>query len=345
MSQVYSGAKVWVENPGEAPGLSIQAQDLSEDTLPEESVLLKVQYSSVNYKDALAVTGKGKILRKFPLTPGIDLAGEVVATRSKQWNKGDLLLGTGQGFGEQISGGFANYCVAPAEKLTKVPKGWQAKQAMTLGTAGFTAGLAALRMRQVEQTSSSDYIQGPILITGASGGVGSVATALFHKLDFEVWALSGKKEQHAYLKSLGAAKVWTPDDFCTNVLKFEGSPRPLEKGILGGIVDSVGGDLLAKLIPYVSLWGNVASIGLAASAELGGSVMPHILRGVSILGISSGNCPPHLRKSVWELLAESFSVEELETFVEEVVILSEVYKVSQELLARKRSKRTLVNLS
>ncbi len=340
----FSGAKVWIETRGEVPGLSVHAQDINPGDIPSGSILVKVEYSSINYKDALAITGKGKILRAFPLIPGIDFAGKVAYSKSEHWKVGQLVLGTGQGFGEKISGGLADYCVAPEQKVLGVPKGWGAKQAMIFGTAGFTAGLAALRMKQVEQTSKSSYIAGPIVVTGASGGVGSIATALFSKLGFEVWALSGKETRHTYLKSLGAQKAMTPDDFCKTVLETDGKTRPLEKGVLGGVVDNVGGELLEKLIPYVNLWGNIASIGLASGAAFKSTVMPHILRGVSILGISSGNCPPHLRQEVWDLLAKSFEKKDLENFVEGIVPLSDVFQVSTELLERKRSRRTLVRL-
>ncbi len=340
----FSGAKVWIDGPGAVPGLSIQAQDVSAEDLPAGYLLVKTEYSSINYKDAIAITGRGKILRSFPLTPGIDFAGEVVHSHSEKFKVGQKVFATGQGFGEKLSGGLATYCIAVEDKILAVPDAWKPKQTMILGTAGFTAGLAALRMQQVEHTSDSGYISGPILVTGASGGVGSIATALFAKLGFEVWALSSKKTRHTYLKSLGARKVMTPEEFFSQELKTVDRPRALEKGVLGGVVDNVGGELLSKLIPFVNLWGNVASIGLAAGAELSSTVMPHILRGVSILGISSTNCPPHLREKVWELLAKNFSPEDLEGFIEEVVPLSEVFRVSTELLDRKRSRRTLVQI-
>ena len=259
--------------------------------LGEGEVEIEVEYSSINYKDALAVTGKGKILKKFPLVPGIDLSGKVVNPGSSNFKKGQEVLVNGCGLGETHNGGFCERARVSKDWIIPLPSGLSTKEAMILGTAGFTAALALYRMKQLDQTPD----KGPIAITGASGGVGSWATQLFSQQGFDVVAISSKKHLWDQLKKYGAQKALLPEE-------IQKSKRPLESAQYGGVVDNVGGDLLSQLIPQVHLWGNVASIGLADSHAFQTTVMPFILRGVSIVGASSGNCPMPLRTQIWNYL-------------------------------------------
>ena len=307
-------------------------------------VKIKVQYSSVNYKDALGVTGAGRIFKKFPIVGGIDMAGEVVESPSGKFKLGDPVLVTGCGLGETHDGGYAEYVIESEENV--VPRTWghkptamlTARQAMIFGTAGFTAELALARMLQNGQTPD----MGPILVTGASGGVGQFAIRAFSRTGFEVHALSGKMELRPRLEKLGAKKVIAPKDFSLK-------SRPLESIEYGGAVDNLGGKTLAAIIARVQLWGNVASIGLAESVELQTTVMPLILRGVSLLGVSSNNCARDLRLKLWQKLAAEISSDpseaaDLDQFVMDEVSLQKIVNVSQEMLARKIHGRILVKI-
>ena len=307
-------------------------------------VKIKVQYSSINYKDALGVTGAGRIFKKLPIIGGIDAAGEVVESQSEKFKAGDPVLVTGCGLGETHDGGYAEYVIESEENV--VPREWghkpimklTARQAMIFGTAGFTAELALARMLQNGQTPTL----GPILVTGASGGVGQFAIRAFSRAGFEVHALTGKKELRSRLEKLGAKRVVSPKEVSLK-------SRPLESIEYGGAVDNLGGKTLAAIIARVQLWGNVASIGLADSAELQTTVMPMILRGVSLLGISSNNCSRDLRLKLWQKLAaeishDSSEAADLDQFVTDEVSLEKVVNVSQEMLARKIHGRVLVKI-
>lgn len=303
----------------------MQVQDLSAGELT-----IAVEYSSINYKDALAVTGRGKIMRKLPLNAGIDLAGEITASSHPEFNVGEKILANGCGLGEVHDGGLAEVARIPAEWAIKLPSGLTTFDAMRLGTGGFTAALALHRM--LENGQSPD--KGAIVVTGASGGVGSVAVALFAKLGYQVIAVSNRAEHHAYLYSLGAVEVKTTE-------QLQLGARPLEAAKFGGIVDNVGGDQLAKLIAHVDLWGNVASIGLADNERLPITVFPFILRGVSVLGVSSANCPMPLRRKVWNQLATDWRFN-FDLLKSDTVSLSEVPSVCADLLDRKRVGRAVV---
>ena len=254
---------------------SIQGKlvELTIDDLGEGQVIVDALYSSVNYKDALAATGKGAILKSFPLVAGIDMAGVVRESLDDRFKPGDEVLITGCGLGETHDGGYSQTLRVPADWLVPLPDGLSAWEAMGLGTAGFTAAICVHRMLVNGQVPE----MGPIVVTGASGGVGSFAVNIFSSLGFDVLAVSGKPERVDALKALGAAKVVLPDELAL-------AKRPLDKALYGGVVDNVGGAILSGLIPHVQLWGNIASVGLASGPDLKGTVFPHILRGVSLPG-------------------------------------------------------------
>ena len=300
--------------------------------LSDGEVVIRVHYSGVNYKDALAATGKGAILKRFPLNGGIDLAGVVESSDDPRFKSGQEVLVNGCGLGEVHDGGLAEYARIPADWVMPIPGGLTMKECMVLGTAGFTAGLAIHRMLVNGQTPD----KGPIVVTGASGGVGSNAISMLSGLGYETIAVSGRQEFYEYLTSLGALKVCSSDELGL-------SNRPLDKGIFGGAIDNLGGTLLSQILAHTNLWGNVASIGLADTHQFDTTVFPMILRGVSLLGVSSTNCPMPLRKEIWQRLGQDLKPKHLDKILTEEVKLKNVSEVFEELLNRKRYGRTIVN--
>jgi acrylyl-CoA reductase (NADPH) len=267
-------------------------EELSLDELAAGEVVVRVTHSDINYKDALAATGAGKILRRFPLVGGIDLAGVVESSADARFRPGDAVLVTGCGLSETHDGGYAEYARLQADWLIPIPPTLDAFSVMALGTAGFTAALAIDRMEHNGQRPSA----GPVVVTGASGGVGSLAVDMLAGRGYEVHAVSGKPQAADYLRSLGAAKVLPRGE-----LNF--GSRPLETVRCAGALDNVGGEMLTWLTRTVDYFGNIASIGLAGSAELRTTVLPFILRGVNLLGINSTATPRELRLRVWERIA------------------------------------------
>ncbi len=300
--------------------------------LCDGNVVIRVHYSGINYKDALAATGKGPILKRFPLNGGIDLAGVVESSTDERFSAGDEVLVNGCGMGENHDGGLSQYARVPADWVIPLPKGLNLKETMILGTAGFTAALAIHRMLINDQTKD----KGPIAVTGASGGVGSNAISILSGLGFETVAISGRSEHYAFIESLGATKVCSADSL--NL-----SERPLDKALYGGVIDNVGGQLLSKLVAHTQLWGNVASIGLADTHKFNSTVFPFILRGVSILGVSSTNCPMPLRRKIWERLGLDLKPKSLKDILTEEVKLSDVSSIFDDLLNRKKHGRVIVN--
>ncbi|HZD52488.1 MAG TPA: oxidoreductase, partial [Woeseiaceae bacterium] len=262
------------------------------DDLSEGDVVVKVSHSTINYKDALAATGAGRILRKFPLVGGIDLAGTVVESADKRFSEGDPVLVNGCGLGETRDGGYAEYARLEGDCIVPIPEGMGPREVMQIGTAGFTAALAVHRLQQNGQNPEN----GPIVVTGATGGVGSIAIDLLDGLGFEVVALTGKQDRSDYLERIGAARILLRSE-----LKM--GRRPMEKAEWGGAVDNLGGEPLAWLTRTVRYGGNIASVGLAAGMELNTTVMPFILRAVCLLGINSVETPRDLRLEVWYRLA------------------------------------------
>lgn len=308
-------------------------QQMSLIELTKGEVTIEVHYSSVNYKDALAATGRGKILKHFPLNGGIDVAGIVLESSDPRFQPGQEVLANGMGLGESFDGGYSEVLRVHADSVVPLPKGMTLRESMILGTAGFTAALALSRM----ETNGQEPSKGPILVTGASGGVGSFAVQLFSQKGYEVVAVSQKHEAIKYLKELGADQVIPPAE-----LDF--GPRPLEKARFGGAVDNVGGKMLSQTLAHVNLWGNVASIGMAENMNLDATVMPFILRGVSLLGASSNNTPMKLRHEIWNKLAGEWKPKSLERILARTVELKDLMQAFDDLLHRKVHGRILVQI-
>jgi acrylyl-CoA reductase (NADPH) len=288
-------------------------EQLRLDDLAPGEVVIKVQYSDINYKDALAATGAGKILRRYPLVGGIDLAGEVESSSDTRYVKGDSVLVTGCALSETHDGGYAEYARVKGDWVIPMPPGLDTFTAMALGTAGFTAGLAIDRMEHNGQTPA----KGPIVVTGASGGVGSLAIDMLTARGYEVVAVSGKPTATEYLRSLGATRVLGRQE-----INF--GARPLESVQFAGAVDNVGGEMLAWLTRTVDFWGNIASIGLAGGAELKTTVMPFILRAVSLLGINTSTTPREMRLAVWNRIATDLRPRHLDRIVSRTIAFDDL---------------------
>jgi acrylyl-CoA reductase (NADPH) len=303
------------------------------DELSPGHVVVRVAHSSLNYKDALAVTGRGRIMRRLPLNAGIDLGGVVETSNDAALPPGTAVIANGMGLGEVHDGGLAEYARVPAEWLIPLPSGLTLRSAMALGTAGYTAALALHRMELNVQRPE----MGPIVVTGATGGVGSIAVRLLVVRGYRVIAVSGRREHHDWLRALGAHEVVAADD-----LQLSG--KPLDKARYGGAIDNVGGELLSRLLPHIVEWGNVVAVGLAGGAEVHATVHPFILRGVSLLGASSANSPMPLRRDIWRRLGGDLRVEDLERLVTGEIPLDAVAATATDLLERRLLGRTLVTL-
>jgi len=275
--------------------------DVALEELDPGEVVIKTAYSSVNFKDGLAATGAGKIIRRFPCIGGIDASGTVESSTDARFKKGDSVICTSYDFGVAHDGGYAEYVRAPADWVVPLPDGLSLFDAMALGTAGYTAGLAVERMEQVGLKPGT----GPVIVTGATGGVGSVAVDILAGAGYHVVALTGKEAETDYLKSLGAKEVMLRSSLDLAKIK------PLDKANWSGAVDNLGGDVLAWLAATMQVGGALASIGLAASHTLNTTVMPFILRGVSLLGVDSVNTPMPLRQKVWKRLASDLKPKHL----------------------------------
>ena len=277
------------------------------DELTPGDVVIEARYSSVNYKDALAGTGTGKILRRFPLIGGIDVAGIVASSADSRFRDGDEVLVTGYDLGVAHDGGYAGYVRVPADWVVPLPRGLTLFEAMALGTAGFTAGLSVLRLER----NGLRPANGKVVVTGSTGGVGSIAIAALARLGYDVTAITGKDDAHEYLRQLGARDVLSRTT-------LEMGTRPLEKARWAGAVDAVGGDMLAWLTRTTDHWGGIASTGLTGGVDVHTTVMPFILRGVSLIGIDSATCPMEIRTEVWRRLATDMKPQALQTIVHEI---------------------------
>jgi acrylyl-CoA reductase (NADPH) len=267
-------------------------------------VVIRVSWSGINYKDALAATGAGKILRKYPLVGGIDLAGVVEQSSDARYEPGDRVLVTGSDLSETRDGGYAELARVPGDAVVPLPQGLDERSAMAIGTAGFTAALAIHRMEANGQTPSL----GPVVVTGATGGVGSLAIDMLSALGYRVIALSGKAQAESYLREIGASQVLLRQS-------VDYGSRPLERAQFGGAIDNVGGETLTWLTRTVGYGGNIASVGLAGGAKLETTVMPFILRAVSLLGINSVSTPRDTRLAVWKRLATDLAPRHLARIV------------------------------
>jgi len=296
-----------VVRAGEDKTYRRQILQRSIDDLPDGDVLIRVQYSSLNYKDALSAIGNKGVTRNYPHTPGIDAAGAVVDSRVGAFKPGDPVLVTGYDLGMNTSGGFGQYVRVPAEWVVPLPAGLNGKESMTYGTAGFTAGMGISFL--TENVSTED---GPVLVTGATGGVGSVAVAVLAKLGYSVAAVTGKTAETEFLTGLGASQIVDRADAADT------SGRPLLKGQWAGVLDTVGGEILATAVKATQAWGTVTCCGNVASPDLPLTVFPFILRGVRLIGIDSQNCPMDFRLRVWENLAGPWKIDGFERLATEI---------------------------
>ncbi|WP_045727001.1 acryloyl-CoA reductase [Xanthomonas sp. GPE 39] len=324
----FSAFRIHQDAAGHRAGIA----SLALDQLNPGDVVIRTAWSSVNFKDALAGTGQGKILRRFPLVGGIDVAGYVVASNDPAFKEGDAVLATGCGLSETRDGGYSEYARLESKWVVPLPAGLSLRESMVLGTAGFTAALALLRLLDNRQTPA----HGPLCVTGASGGVGSLAIDIFSRAGFEVHAVSGKAERADALKALGATQVLDRDVLQTT--------RPLESARFGGGLDNVGGAMLTSLLAQTVPYGNVACAGLAAAAELNMTVMPFILRGVSLLGIGSAGTARDLRERIWQHLGSDWKPRHLDTICTREVELTELPEVFATMLAGQSFGRTVVRL-
>ncbi|WP_342489024.1 acryloyl-CoA reductase [Cytobacillus sp. FSL W7-1323] len=313
---------------------SIQLRQLEVRDLPAGEVLIQVKYSGVNYKDSLASIPNGNIVKDYPMVPGIDLAGIVVSSQHPDFSKGDEVIATSYEIGVSRYGGYSEYAQLPAQWVLPLPKGLTLKKAMTIGTAGLTAALSILKLEQNGLTENS----GKVLVTGATGGVGSFAVALLANRGYEVVASTGKKNERDYLMNLGASSVITREEV------YDGKISALSKQKWIAAVDPVGGEPLASLLSQIQYGGAVAVSGLTAGTNLPTTVFPFILRGVSLLGVDSVFCPMEMRKEAWELLAEESDKLPFDQFIFQEVSLSEVEHVLPLLLKGETRGRVLVHI-
>jgi acrylyl-CoA reductase (NADPH) len=288
-------------------GTTVALTQFDEADLMEGDVTIRVEWSTVNYKDGLAVTGKAPVVRRFPMIAGIDLAGTVEHSSHPQWKAGDKVICNGWGMGETHLGAYAGKARVKGDWLVRLPEGMSARDAMAIGTAGYTAMLSVLALEKHGLTPKD----GPVVVTGAAGGVGSVATAVLSKLGYHVIASTGRLSEADYLKSLGAAEV-------IDRAELSGPAKPLAKERWAGGIDSVGSTTLANLLSMTRYRGAIAACGLAAGMDLPSSVAPFILRGVCLLGIDSVMCPIELRKSAWSRLANDLDRTKLAEITHEI---------------------------
>jgi putative YhdH/YhfP family quinone oxidoreductase len=307
---------------------------MTEDRLDAGEVTIRVAYSSVNYKDALAATGSGKIVRRFPCVGGIDLSGVVINSTDARFKVGDPVIATSFDIGVAHHGGYAEIARVPADWVVPLPAGLSLYDAMALGTAGFTAALAIVRMEENRLTPA----KGPVIVSGATGGVGSLAIDMLAKIGYHVVALTGKESEAEYLRSLGAAEVLLRQSI--DLTKI----RPLDRGRWAGAVDNLGGDILAWIASTMEQGGTIASIGLAASMKLNTTVAPFILRGVSLLGIDSGYIREPYRQGVWQRLASDLRPPHLASMSRKIAF-EQLPETFAEYIAGRAKGRVVVELA
>ena len=317
----------------DAEGYRSGIENIGIDNLSEGDVVIRGEWSGINFKDALAATGKGKILQKYPLVGGIDVAGEVISSESERFSPGDKVLVTGCNLSEKRDGGYSQYLRLDSNSVIPLPAGLTSREAMGIGTAGFTAAISLYRMEALGQTPEA----GPIVITGASGGVGSFAIDILTRVGYEVHAITGKVDQFDYLEELGARQ-------CISRHDLHWSQQPLESTRWAGCIDSVGGDMLAGISRVIDLWGNIAVCGMAGGIGLNATNLPLILRGVSLIGISSNNAPYDIRKILWDRLANEWRPRHLESIVNNEVSLDDLGDAFELLMKGNALGRTVVNL-
>jgi putative YhdH/YhfP family quinone oxidoreductase len=325
----FQAFRIHNDNTGYRAGV----ESIGVDALSPGEVLIKTAYSSVNFKDALAGTGKGKILRQYPLNGGIDVAGHVIASTDPAFKEGDAVLCTGSGLSETRDGGYGEYARLDARWTIPLPASLSLRESMIIGTAGFTAALAVLRMQDNRQTPAL----GPIAVTGASGGVGMLAIDIFSRAGYAVHAISGKADHFDFLRDLGASE-------CVDRHQLTFSGKPMDSTRFGGALDNVGGAMLAGLLPLIAPYGNVAICGNAGGFAFETTVMPFIIRGASLLGIASAGTARDIRDEVWRRLASDWKPQHLDRIVTREVTLAELPDVFVRMLAGDSFGRTIVRI-
>jgi acrylyl-CoA reductase (NADPH) len=313
-------------------GTTVALTQFDEAELMEGDVAVRVEWSTLNYKDGLAVTGRAPVVRRFPMIAGIDFAGTVETSSHPAWNPGDQVICNGWGMGETHLGAYAEKARVKGDWLVRLPEGMSTRDAMAIGTAGYTAMLSVLALEKHGQAPNN----GPIVVTGAAGGVGSVATAVLSKLGYHVIASTGRVSESGYLKDLGAAEVIDRNE-------LSGPAKPLAKERWAGGIDSVGSTTLANVLSMTKYGGAIAACGLAAGMDLPSSVAPFILRGVSLLGIESVTCPIKTRKAAWARLASDFDRAKLAEITHEIG-LDEVIAAGAKILAGQVRGRIVVKI-
>ena len=313
--------------------ITVGFETLSLDDLSEGDVVIKVSHSTINYKDALAATGKGRILRRYPLNGGIDLAGTVVSSEDADLQPGDAVLVNGCGLSETVDGGYSEYARVDGQSVVPIPEGMSESQAMQIGTAGYTAALAVHRMEQNGQLPEN----GPVVVTGATGGVGSIAIDMLAGRGYEVVAVTGKASEEDYLKNIGASRIMLRED-------IDLGKRSMEKAEWAGAIDNLGGDYLTWLTRTTNYGGNIASIGLAASFELNTTVIPFILRAVCLLGINSVDTPRDLRLAVWNRIGADLKPQHLDTIGHRTIGFDELPDAFQAYIDGTLTGRTVVRI-
>lgn len=311
----------------------VAIRQLGDADLPEGDVLVAVDYSSLNYKDGLAITGKGKIVRTWPMVPGIDLAGTVLQSDSSDYAAGDKVVLTGWSVGEKYWGGYSQRQRVQSKWLVPLPEGLDSRRAMAIGTAGFTAMLCVMTLEEAGVTPD----KGAVLVTGASGGVGSVAVAILTRLGYTVAAVSGRPESEAYLRRLGASQLVTREE-------MNQPPRALEGQRWAGAIDTVGSTLLARVLAEMVYGGCVAACGLAGGADLPTTVMPFILRNVSLRGVDSVMCPVERRKQAWQHLVTDLPADALGE-IGHVATLEELPTLAEQIIAGQVRGRVIVDVN
>ena len=315
-------------------GTEALVRKVSYDDLPNGEVTVDIDYSTLNYKDGLCIGPGGGLVRNYPHVPGIDLAGIVETSDDARYEVGDEVVLTGWRVGENRWGGYAQKARVKGDHLVPLPKGLSTKQAMAVGTAGLTAMLAIMALEQQGLTNGS----GPVLVTGAAGGVGSVAVAILANLGYNVAAVTGRPAVGQYLKSLGAKQIVARDEINETIKK------PLEAETWAGCVDAVGGDMLARVLGQMSYGGSIASVGLAGGSALNASVIPFLLRGVNLLGIDSVVQPLDNRKRAWERIAQDLPLKKLESMVT-LATLSDLPDLGKEILKGRIKGRVVIDVN
>ncbi len=318
----------------DAEGYRSGIEDIGIDDLSEGDVVIRGEWSGINFKDALAATGKGKILKSYPLVGGIDVAGEVLSSECERFSPGDKVLVTGCNLSEKRDGGYSQYLRLDSNSVIPLPAGLTTREAMGIGTAGFTAAISLYRMEALGQTPEA----GPIVVTGASGGVGSFAIDILTSAGYEVHAITGKVDQFDYLEELGARQ-------CISRHDLHWGQQPLDSVRWAGCIDNVGGDMLAGISRVIDLWGNIAVCGMAGGIGLHATNLPMILRGVSLIGISSSNTPYDMREILWDRLAKQWRPRHLESIISNEVSLDNLGGAFDLLMQGNALGRTVVNLT